>query len=129
MAIRFYEREGLLSPNRVGRFRTYGSEDERRLKSILRLRKIGLPIAKIRKALEVFEHPASPQNNQAAAKLLEEHFEELCQRRNEIARQIGHTADYLKELGVAVDGAAASPGLNGSANADGLGAKSALPEE
>ena len=43
--IRFYERVELISPPRHGRFRTYLASDVRRLKNVLTLRRLGVPIA------------------------------------------------------------------------------------
>jgi DNA-binding transcriptional MerR regulator len=106
MAIRFYEREGLLAPRRVGRFRTYNEDDEQRLKLIVRLRQIGLPVVKVRAALALAARPASPDY----AQLLQEHFADLCRKRDELACQIAHTSAFLRELGGASDGAAGNPG-------------------
>jgi DNA-binding transcriptional MerR regulator len=103
MTIRFYEREGLLAPHRVGRFRTYDDGDERRIKSILTLRLIGLSIVKIREALA----ETIPEKGQGMgtryARILQEHFGDLCRKRNEIARQMVCTADILAELGEVAD--------------------------
>ena len=49
--IRFYERAELISPPRHGRFRTYLASDVRRLKNVLTLRRLGVPIAQIRDIL------------------------------------------------------------------------------
>ena len=49
--IRFYERAELISPPRHGRFRTYLASDVRRLKNVLTLRRLGVPIAQIREIL------------------------------------------------------------------------------
>ena len=78
--IRFYERAELISPPRHGRFRTYLASDVRRLKNVLILRKLGVPIAQIRQILGVIavghrcprqrqgrEH-ASPPSRDACAK-------------------------------------------------------------
>ena len=51
--IRFYERAELLSPPRHGRFRTYLASDVRRLKNVLLLRKLGVPIAQIRQMFDM----------------------------------------------------------------------------
>src|SRR4051812_25973083 len=51
--IRFYERVELISPPRHGRFRTYLASDVRRLKNVLTLRRLGVPIAQIRDILNV----------------------------------------------------------------------------
>lgn len=47
--IRFYEKKGLLTPRRRGesQYREYGREDVRRLKEIMLLRKLGLPVESI----------------------------------------------------------------------------------
>lgn len=47
--IRFYEKKGLLSPKRreESQYREYGEEDVRRLKEIMLLRKIGIPVERI----------------------------------------------------------------------------------
>lgn len=46
--IRFYEREGLLSPERHGKFRVFKPKDAHRLRAILRFRKFGLSLSSIR---------------------------------------------------------------------------------
>jgi len=52
--IRFYEKEGLLSPNRndENRYRHYSAEDVRRLKEIKLLRKLDVSLADIRSILD-----------------------------------------------------------------------------
>jgi DNA-binding transcriptional MerR regulator len=51
--IRYYEKEGLLSPARkTNGYRDYSEEDVQRLKKIVVLRKLGVPVAEIRGVLE-----------------------------------------------------------------------------
>lgn len=57
--IRFYEEEGLLSPERHGKFRVYRPLDAHRLRAILRFRKFGLTIACIR---EIFSNGLADSN-------------------------------------------------------------------
>ena len=55
--IRFYEKEGLLSPKREENgYRDYSPEDYERLKKILILRKIGIPVSEI---ADLFDGAAS----------------------------------------------------------------------
>jgi DNA-binding transcriptional MerR regulator len=61
--IRFYEREGLLSPERHGKFRVFKPKDAHRLRAILRFRKFGLSLSSIREIFskrqvnsDIFEH-------------------------------------------------------------------------
>lgn len=50
--IRFYEKEGLLSPSRTAAgYREYTPEDVEQLKTILLLRKLGFPVKVIRQIL------------------------------------------------------------------------------
>jgi DNA-binding transcriptional MerR regulator len=90
--IRFYEREGLLSPPRHGRFRTYMESDVRRLKDVLMMRRLGIGIANIRKMFE-----ASPEitKSQQTINLLLSHLETLRSRQAEVAKQLEDTSAML----------------------------------
>ena len=90
--IRFYEREGLLSPPRHGRFRTYMDSDVRRLKDVLTMRRLGISIANIRKILA-----ASPETikSQQTADLLLNHLETLRSRQAEVAKQLEETSAMI----------------------------------
>ena len=91
--IRFYEREGLLSPPRHGRFRTYMESDVRRLKDVLMMRRLGISIANIRK---LFEANAQPGNDQQTANLLLNHLEALRSRQAEVNKQLEETSAMIK---------------------------------
>ena len=96
--IRFYERADLLSPPRHGRFRTYLASDVRRLKNVLMLRKLGLPIAQIR---ELFDAAGADSDILASAKamgFLRSHLALLKSRQEEIGQQIDQTATALEKL-------------------------------
>lgn len=90
--IRFYEREGLLSPPRHGRFRTYMESDVRRLKDVLMMRRLGIGIANIRK---MFETNPEIMNSQQTTNLLLSHLETLRSRQAEVAKQLEDTSAML----------------------------------
>ena len=90
--IRFYEREGLLSPPRHGQFRTYMESDVRRLKDVLMMRRLGIGIANIRK---MFETNAEITNSQETVNLLLSHLETLRSRQAEVAKQLEDTSAML----------------------------------
>jgi DNA-binding transcriptional MerR regulator len=92
--IRFYEREGLLSPPRHGRFRTYMDSDVRRLKDVLMMRRLGISIANIRK---LFESNAQMMDRQQTATLLLDHLEALRSRQAEVTKQLEETSAMLKQ--------------------------------
>ena len=55
--IRFYEDEGMLTPDREGQRRLYGRRDRVRLKLILRGKRLGFSLAEIREILTLYETP------------------------------------------------------------------------
>ena len=68
--IRFYERAELISPPRHGRFRTYLASDVRRLKNVLTLRRLGVPIAQIREILDMLSPEEDVLASEKAVSLL-----------------------------------------------------------
>ena len=54
-AIRFYEDEGMLSPERRGRSRVYRERERVRLKLILRGKRLGFSLSEIRDLLDLYE--------------------------------------------------------------------------
>ncbi len=54
-AIRFYESEGLLNPERDGRNRLYSQRDHTRLKLILRGKRLGFALEEIREMFELYD--------------------------------------------------------------------------
>jgi DNA-binding transcriptional MerR regulator len=56
--IRFYEDEGMLAPRREGQRRIFTGRDRTRLKLILRGRRLGFPLAEIRKIINLYDEPA-----------------------------------------------------------------------
>lgn len=91
-AIRFYEDQGLLGPQRIGGNRIYGPGDRARLQLILRGKRLGFALADIRELLDLYD--VDP-----------DHLEQLRQtlvkgraRIAELERQQQEIALTLKEL-------------------------------
>jgi DNA-binding transcriptional MerR regulator len=60
-AIRFYEDQGLLAPERAGasgRQRVYSQRDRTRLKLTLRGKRLGLSLAEVKGLVDMYESPA-----------------------------------------------------------------------
>jgi DNA-binding transcriptional MerR regulator len=53
-AIRFYEGEGLLAPQRRGQARIYGERERTRIKLILRGKRLGLALSEIRELFDIY---------------------------------------------------------------------------
>ncbi len=54
-AIRFYEDQGLLAPQRVGANRVYSKRDRARLQLILRGKRLGFSLSDIREFLDLYD--------------------------------------------------------------------------
>ena len=54
-AIRFYEDEGLIAPQRLGTRRVYGARERTRLKLILRGKRLGLSLVDIKEILDLYD--------------------------------------------------------------------------
>ena len=96
--IRFYERVELISPPRHGRFRTYLASDVRRLRNILTLRRLGVPIAQIRELLEMLGPEEDVLASEKAARHLRQHLDHLRNRQDELSQQIEKTSTALESL-------------------------------
>lgn len=96
--IRFYERVELISPPRHGRFRTYLASDVRRLKNILTLRRIGVPIAQIREILDMLTPEEDVLASEKAVRHLRQHLDLLKNRQDELLQQIEKTSSALDSL-------------------------------
>jgi DNA-binding transcriptional MerR regulator len=97
-AIRFYEREGLLEPKKLGRMRTYSAADAQILRLIVKLRKTGLPVNKVREVL--FLSKPSPNNGQShtLVQIIEKQIEDLLRMNEVVGEQINNAMALLREL-------------------------------
>ena len=66
-SIRFYEDQGLLSPQRDGQKRIYSSHDRTWLKLICRGKRLGLSLAEILQILDMYDSSASNNDQQLLA--------------------------------------------------------------
>lgn len=89
--IRFYERAGLLSPPRHGRFRTYLKADVERLVNVITLRRLGVPLARIRDILALEGDSTGPGAHPRALRILESHLKMLRRKQSELELQITQT--------------------------------------
>ncbi len=54
-ALRFYEDQGLISPERIGLARIYSKRDRARLAWILRAKRVGFSLAEIREMIDLYD--------------------------------------------------------------------------
>jgi DNA-binding transcriptional MerR regulator len=93
-AIRFYEDQRLLAPQRSGSRRIYGKRDYVRLKLILRGKRLGLSLSEVAAMFELYDtaRDEKPQLAQFLAALAE--------RRDQLKRQRADIDEMLGEIAV-----------------------------
>jgi len=91
-AIRFYEDQGLLSPQRAGRSRIYGIRDRVRLKLTLRGKRLGLSLSEIRELIDMYDAATGDRAQ------LERFIEVLEKRRGALEQQREDIEAVLEEI-------------------------------
>jgi DNA-binding transcriptional MerR regulator len=97
--LRFYEAEGLISPQRAGANRVYGTRDRARLKLILRGKRFGMTLAEIREIVDMYDGAASSERRQLATLLsrLDEIAADLRARQADLRRTLGEVSDVAEQ--------------------------------
>jgi DNA-binding transcriptional MerR regulator len=91
-AIRYYEDEGLLAPQRAGRARIYGERERVRIKLILRGKRLGLALSEIAELLDMYEVSRNERGQLSRFLLL------LSERRARLLQQKEDIAATLAEI-------------------------------
>ena len=93
--LRFYEAEGLISPQRVGVSRSYSPRDRARLRLILRGKRFGMSLAEIREIVGMYDGAASSERRQLATLLarLDDIADDLRARQSALQRTLDEVND------------------------------------
>ena len=91
-AIRFYEDEGLIEPQRQGRQRVYSSRDRVRLKLILRGKRLGFSLSEIGDIIDMYDSEPGEVGQ------LQFFIEKISVRRKTLKQQRDDIDVTLKEL-------------------------------
>jgi DNA-binding transcriptional MerR regulator len=94
-AIRFYEEQNMLSPERRGLERVYSARDKVTLKLILRGKRIGFSLAECKELIELYD-PTHGNRKQ-----LETFMDKIAQRRAQLAQQLLDIEQMQMELDTA----------------------------
>ena len=94
-AIRFYEEQGLLAPERRGQERVYSARDKVSLKLILRGKRIGFSLAECRELIELYD-PTSGNQKQLNSMLTK-----IAERREQLEQQLLDIQQMQLELDTA----------------------------
>jgi DNA-binding transcriptional MerR regulator len=93
--LRFYEAEGLLSPQRAGSARIYTQRDRARLRLILRGRRFGMTLAECREIVGMYDGAASSERRQLEVLLgrLDEIAADLRARQDDLRRTLAEVGE------------------------------------
>lgn len=91
--LRFYEDEGLISPQRIGTTRVYSKRDLGRMQLILRGKRLGFSIREIREFLDLYE--VDPKQHAQMERLVKRVRAKLA----DLRRQRRAIDDTIRELG------------------------------
>lgn len=94
-AIRFYEEQGMLAPERRGQERVYSAKDKVTLKLILRGKRIGFSLAECRELIELYD-PETGSRRQ-----LETFMGKIAERRLQLEQQLLDIQQMQLELDTA----------------------------
>ena len=97
-AIRFYEDQGLLHPQRAGRNRIYANGDRVRLKLTLRGKRLGLSLSEIRELIDMYgAAKGDRQQLQRFLEVLQNRRSALEQQREDIEAVLGEIASFEQQ--------------------------------
>ena len=98
-AIRFYEDQGLLSPQRAGTTRVYTKRDRARLQLILRGKRLGFTLADIREFLDLYDSDRSKHRQMAMTlQRTRDRIAELEQQLEDITITLAELRDMEGEI-------------------------------
>lgn len=102
-AIRYYEDQGLITPDRVGVQRVYSKRDRTRLLLTLRGKRLGLSLAEIRELIDMYD--SAPESSQLTRLLevLAQQRARLEQQREDIAAVLGEVDAFERQCQVLLD--------------------------
>ena len=98
-AIRFYEDQGLLSPERINAQRVYNDGDFIRLKLILRGKRIGFSLAELTQTISLYDtQPDSKAQLRYVLETIDSHREELLERKQDIQTPLADMDDVQARI-------------------------------
>src|SRR6185312_9837130 len=97
--LRFYEAEGLITPQRTGTARVYGQRDRARLRLILRGKRFGMTLGECREIVDMYDGAASSERRQLETLLgrLDEITIDLKARQADLRRTLAEVGDVAEQ--------------------------------